>query len=336
MKLFRHFTFDRAQLNSEERTVPVCFSSESAVDRGEFDEVLDHSTEGLDLTRLNDAHPLLLNHNPDDQIGVVERAELSPDKKGRALIRFGNSAKASEIFQDVKDGIRKHMSVGYERLRAMATETNQSGRKAIRFAWKPFELSIVPVPADPTVGVGRGKESTRTMANEECGAKCRTAWGCCNDLVGEIEDHGIGDESHNAAAMACRSAIAILVMTWEDTCYWSEATAAACVAVCQECAEVCTSAVASIRAIAACPECGAEATEAITELEEAIACCKQNAGIDGEPAATGQNSDQAAVVAEGQSGGTVVDADTRCRPETPATANRNWNLAPETRCRVDA
>lgn len=289
------------------------------------------------MSRLRNGAAVLLNHDSDRQIGVVEQVERSDgDKKGRALIRFSRGALGEEILQDVKDKIRQKMSVGYERLKALSTTTDATGRRCIRFAWRAFEVSVVPVEADVNTGVARSAVATRTMANEECGAKCRTAWGCCNDLVGAIEDHGIGDESHNAAAMACRSAIAILVMTWEDTCYWSEATAAACVAVCQECVEVCTSAVASIRAIAACPECGAEATEAITELEEAIACCKQNAGIDGEPAATGQNSDQAAVAAEGQSGGTVVDADTRCRPETAATANRNWNLAPETRCRVDA
>src|SRR5689334_3628963 len=121
MKHFRFLTFERTQLNEGERTIPVCFSSETAVDRGDYDEVLDHTSEGVDLTRLNNAHPFLLNHDPEKQVGVIENAELSNDKRCRALIRFGRSALAQEIFQDVKDGIRKHISVGYERLRTITS-----------------------------------------------------------------------------------------------------------------------------------------------------------------------------------------------------------------------
>lgn len=316
--LYRFFEFDRTQVNSEDRTVPVAFSSEHPVDRGEYDEILDHTPEGVDLVRLKDSHPLLLNHDPDKQIGVIEKAELSTDKRGRALIRFGRSDLANEIFQDVKDGIRKHLSVGYERIKAMATETKEGGRRCIRFAWRPFELSIVPVPADPTVGVGRSKDAKRTMANDDVACVCRNAWGLCNDLVGKIESHGSPDAAHTAAASLCREAIACLVMTWEDVQFWSEATAADCVAVCAECAGICDRAISAIRAIAGCPECGTAANSAIEELEDAAEACRENAGIKPENT-TAESS--AEVVAEGETGGTVIDANTRSNVDATTLTN---------------
>lgn len=157
--IYRYFEFDRAKIKDEDRTVEVCFSSEHAVDRGDFDEILDHSKEGMDLSRVKDKHPFLLNHDPDKLVGVIEHAELSDDKRGRAVIRFGDSDLANQIYKDVKNGIRPHISVGYERLRTISSEKTEGGRSKIRFAWRPFEISSVPVPADETVGVGRNAET---------------------------------------------------------------------------------------------------------------------------------------------------------------------------------
>ena len=56
--------------------------------------------------------PLLTGHNHNDQIGIIEKAWLQ-DGTGRARVRFGKSDRASEFFQDVQDGIRKNVSVGY-------------------------------------------------------------------------------------------------------------------------------------------------------------------------------------------------------------------------------
>lgn len=333
VNFFRHFTFDRAQLNESERTVPVCFSSENPVDRGDYDEVLDHSKDGMDLVRLNDSHPVLLNHDPDKQIGVVERAELNDgDKKGRALIRFGRSDLAQEIFNDVKDGIRKHMSVGYERLRTMATETAESGRRCIRFAWRPFELSIVPVPADPTVGVGRSsgaiEAETRSIGNQICVASCRTALAAANDALGELESCDAEDSpEHQAAIGAVRDAIAALAIVIEDANFYTLATAAQTCEACEECAEYCEAAVMALRACGSCGNCGAEANEAIEELEEAAEACEENAGVDDddddEPDGTQANTslEPAQIIAEGQSGGTTVDADTRGRVDGSQSPN---------------
>lgn len=154
--LTRLLSLDRAAVNEEARTVSLAFSSESPVERWFGDEILDHSPEAVDLGRLNDGGALLMDHDYRDQIGVVERASVDKDKKCRAQVRFGNSARAQEIFQDVLDGIRTKISVGY-RINEMVLDRREEDKDTYRATrWTPLEISFVSIPADATVGVGRG------------------------------------------------------------------------------------------------------------------------------------------------------------------------------------
>jgi HK97 family phage major capsid protein len=153
---FLNFELDRATVDAKARTAALSFSSEFPVERWFGQEVLDHSPSAVRLGRLNNGGALLMDHDRNDQIGVVESATIDKDKKGRAIVRFGKSARAEEIFQDVMDGIRRLVSVGY---RIHKTETTQQagGVEAVRVTdWEPFEISIVSIPADDSVGVGRG------------------------------------------------------------------------------------------------------------------------------------------------------------------------------------
>lgn len=154
--LSREFTLDRAAVDEEARTVSISFSSEYPVERWFGNEILDHSPSSVNLGRLQDGAPLLLGHDWRDQIGVVETASVGADKIGRATVRFGKSARAQEIFQDVVDGIRSKISVGY-RIDEMVLEKQdkEKGDTYRATRWTPHEISIVPVPADPSVGVGR-------------------------------------------------------------------------------------------------------------------------------------------------------------------------------------
>ena len=102
----RSFDLQRDQISEDTRTVEIAFSSEMPVERIFGSEVLDHKPESVRLGRLNNSGPVLVNHNLDDQVGVIESARIDSDKVGRASIRFGKSDRASEIFQDVQDGIR--------------------------------------------------------------------------------------------------------------------------------------------------------------------------------------------------------------------------------------
>ena len=155
--LTRSFIFERASVDEDKRTVELSFSSEVEVERWFGFEVLDHSAGAMRMDRIIGGS-FLINHDWDDQVGVVESVRIDADKKGRAVVRFGRSSRAEEIFQDVKDGIRKQVSVGYRVLGAKLKETRDDDDVYLITDWEPYEISLVSVPADITVGVGRSGE----------------------------------------------------------------------------------------------------------------------------------------------------------------------------------
>ena len=159
MELFhRTFRFDRSSLDEDERTVSLAFSSEEPAEQWFGMEILSHKRSHVNMTRLKNGAPLLFNHNAYDQIGVVLNARIE-DKVGRATVKFSRSAKAEEIFQDIKDGIRGKASVGYTIQDAVTEREADPSRNQLALkrvtAWTPHEISIVSIPADDTVGVGR-------------------------------------------------------------------------------------------------------------------------------------------------------------------------------------
>lgn len=158
-KLFRDFTVARGDINTDKRTVALSFSSETEeIERWFGVEILDHSVGACNLRRLKRAGALLIDHDPRNQVGVIEEVTVGADRKGRAVVRFGRSAKAEEIFQDVVDGIRKNVSCGYEVFEMKLERTQENGPDVYRVVkWEPFEISLVSIPADISVGVGRGE-----------------------------------------------------------------------------------------------------------------------------------------------------------------------------------
>lgn len=161
--LFRDCMIDPATAQAETPEIELSFSSETPVMRMDYEsgkqyaEVLSHDPQNVDLSRLNNMHPLLLNHDTEEQIGVVKSARIDPDRKGRAVVRFSRSEDGCEIWQDVKDGVRGLVSVGYR----IVKELNRAvvaGVETRTFAWMPYEVSLVSIPADNTVGVGRAEE----------------------------------------------------------------------------------------------------------------------------------------------------------------------------------
>lgn len=157
-RLYRSLSFDRKAVNAEARTAELTFSSETPYDRWFGTEILDHATASVRLDRLNDGGALLRNHSTSQHIGVVERAAIGDDRVGRAVVRFGKGAEAEAAFRDVQDGILRHVSVGYL-VHRMVMEEEKDGHETYRVMdWEPIEVSLVPIPADPTVGVGRADE----------------------------------------------------------------------------------------------------------------------------------------------------------------------------------
>lgn len=141
-------------VDDKKRTAFIAVSSESPVGRSFGDEILDHAEGSIDLNFLRSGRaPLLLDHDPEKQIGVIESVSLDGDRVLRAKVRFGRSALAEEVFQDVVDGIRGNISVGY---RVHKMEKDNTVKNAYRVkSWSPMEVSVVSIPADQSVGVGR-------------------------------------------------------------------------------------------------------------------------------------------------------------------------------------
>jgi HK97 family phage prohead protease len=151
----RSFDLNRSSINEDSRTVDVVFSTDTdKVERWFGIEILDHSPKSVRMDRLKNAAPLLLDHNSREQIGVIESAEIK-GKTGTATVRFSKSAKGEEIFQDVRDGIRSKVSVGYRVHQVVLERSDKAtGRDTYRVTdWEPFEISLVSVPADDSAGV---------------------------------------------------------------------------------------------------------------------------------------------------------------------------------------
>ena len=137
--------------NVKSRTFEFPFSSEYPVKRYFGNEVLSHDEGAADLSRLNDGGAVLFNHDMNKPIGVVESAKIDPEtKRGFAKIRFSRNKFASEVLEDVKDGILRGISFGYQ---INDMEEMEDGMRAS--SWSVHELSVVTVPADPTIGFGR-------------------------------------------------------------------------------------------------------------------------------------------------------------------------------------
>lgn len=155
----RSANFNVDGLNLEARTIELSVSSEYEVARwGNCSEVLVHEPSAIRLGRLQNSAPLLFNHDQNALIGVVVAVFLDTvEKKLRVTARFSASEEANNRFMQVQEGVLTHVSIAYAIHQAISEQDGEGGPvlyKAID--WEPLEVSLVTVPADPTVGVGRG------------------------------------------------------------------------------------------------------------------------------------------------------------------------------------
>lgn len=151
---------------ADDRTVELSFSSEEPYQRFFGNEILCHDADAIDLSRLQEIGVLLFNHNADLPIGKVLDVQLDEQaRKCTALVRFDTDVASETIYQKVAAGTLKGVSVGYkvdawEDVDEGATSMDGrfSGPCSIARRWMPYEISIVSLPADMTVGVGRSYE----------------------------------------------------------------------------------------------------------------------------------------------------------------------------------
>ena len=160
----------RGEDDKDTRSVWVAVSSEEPYERWFGTEILEHRAENIDLTFMQGGRaPLLLQHDHGEQIGVVEEVRLDDDRVLRALVRFGKGARASEVYDDIRDGIRANISVGYRINEINRTEREGQPDEVRVTSWFPYEVSVVSVPADTRVGVGRAsddKPQSQSVAKE--------------------------------------------------------------------------------------------------------------------------------------------------------------------------
>lgn len=169
----RETTID--QVDTDSRTVELSFSSETPYGRWFGDEILCHDEECINLERFsNGLGTVLFNHDRDAVVGHIEKVWLE-DNRGKALVRFDTDEQSETIFQKVQSGTLQGVSVGYAIYRYEVLEDEETKSTNGRFNgpayvvtdWEPLEISIVSVPADPTVGVGRSAEEIHTSIDTQ-------------------------------------------------------------------------------------------------------------------------------------------------------------------------
>lgn len=165
---FREFSIvkrdgESPPVDAESRVVSIALSSEEPYRRYDwfenayYDEILDHGEASIRLGRLRNGAPFLMDHDARIQIGAIIPASVAvgKDRVLRMDVKLSRSAKAQEVMDDINDGIRSKVSVGYQ-IHGHQLEGEKDGIKTYRITdWEPYEGSSVAIPADDTVGIGR-------------------------------------------------------------------------------------------------------------------------------------------------------------------------------------
>lgn len=132
--------------------ISFSLTSETPIDRWYGTEILSHEKGAIRLDRAKGgAMPLLFNHNWDDPVGMIDGARV---EGGRLVVdaHFFDTERAREVAAMVEGGLR-NVSAGYQ-VHAFEEKVKEQLYTAVD--WEPLEGSIVSVPADRTVGIGRG------------------------------------------------------------------------------------------------------------------------------------------------------------------------------------
>ncbi len=201
----RALVVERQAIDEEARTATLAFASEAPYERWWGVEILDVGATSMRQGRMRSGANLLMDHDTRDVVGVVESVEIGADRVARAVVRFGKSVRAEEVWQDVREGIRRNVSVGYMIHKAVLVET-VDGVETYRITdWEPFEVSLVSVPADASVGVGRSAEdeekrgmTVQTTVWSESGEAAQTVvWTEASESESEEDD---SDNNTNQSA----------------------------------------------------------------------------------------------------------------------------------------
>lgn len=142
----------QATVDSESRTLELCFATETPVDMWYGTEILSMEPGAMRTGTRQATMPMLFNHDMSDLLGVVERIWIDADRRARALVRYGKDQRGDWALQQTNDGVLVNVSFMY-RVFKWIEDTETETYTAVD--WEPYEISLVTVPADPVAGVGR-------------------------------------------------------------------------------------------------------------------------------------------------------------------------------------
>ena len=130
-------------------------------------EVLGHKPGEVDLSRLANGAPVLANHDrfgssgntPLASIGKVDSARLDEDRKIRVAVSLSPREALADLRRDIELGLTPKVSIGYRiDERVLVRQGDKTSAPVYRVTrWQPFEVSLVDLPADDSVGIGRSE-----------------------------------------------------------------------------------------------------------------------------------------------------------------------------------
>jgi HK97 family phage major capsid protein/HK97 family phage prohead protease len=169
----RNVAINNLQFGREEQDSGVMefsFSSELPVERWWGTEILSHDPSSVNLERANTMN-FLWNHDRDVVLGRVESVSIAGDKRGYCKVRWSNRKSIEEYKQDVADGILTNVSFAY--MIDDVTEVKSEGEDESVYvcSWTPLEISLVSVPQDASVGIGRALSENNLEDTENNGRK---------------------------------------------------------------------------------------------------------------------------------------------------------------------
>lgn len=181
---FRAVSVKPENIDEENRTITVSFSSEHPVNRRYYgQEVLLHGENSVDFEYLNTVGSVLRKHGGDmaDIVGSVEKAWID-GRRGMAVIRFDDDENGNTAMRKIKSGSLRGISAGYMIEKGIRlddesdvwvdpeTTREYKGPAIIATRWRPHEITLTPIPADHTVGFGRSLVENidlQTIKNED-------------------------------------------------------------------------------------------------------------------------------------------------------------------------
>ena len=144
------------EYDEKENRLSMAFVSEEPVRRDFGYEVI--AQDRMDLSFMESGRaPLLWMHDAEQVLGVVERVKVNrADRESRAAVRLGKSTELQrQTAEQISDGILSNVSVDYSISKMEETEERIDGVPVFRVAAFPQEISLVSIPADKSLGIGR-------------------------------------------------------------------------------------------------------------------------------------------------------------------------------------